>query len=224
MVAERYKHNLGAFTESELEVVAGSSVCVVGCGGLGGYVCHALARFGVGRLTLVDGDSYCESNLNRQLFARTDTLGRNKAEVCAEELYRINPDVSVAAVGEFLTDANAAWILAGHDLVVDCLDSFADRILLEACCECLGLPFVHGAISGFFGHVALVFPGDGVMRKLYGGRKAAEQQSSPVFSVQAVAALQCGEAVKYLAGRACHLRGKILHLNLEDLELLVLGV
>lgn len=218
MILDRYTDNLKTFTASELELVRQKSVCVVGAGGLGGFVCNGLARFGVGRLTVVDGDVFSESNLNRQLFARPDTIGRSKALVCKEELERINRDVSVTAVSAMLEESNARRLLSGHDLVIDCLDSPQARILLEDACERLELIFVHGAVSGDTGQVAAVFPGNGLMKRLYSVWEEGDSPpgGNPVFSVQAVSALQIGEAVKLLAGRTSGLQGKLLHINLSD--------
>ncbi len=221
MEKERYAANLGAFSQKELDAICNKSVCVIGCGGLGGYVCNALARFGAGHITVVDGDDFSESNLNRQLFARPDTLGKNKASVCAQELAAINGDIELKPVCRMLSASNAASILSGHDLVIDCLDSHETRILLEDCCEQLSLPLVHGAINGFSGQVALVFPGDGLLRRLYSGWKAEDgargkSGGSPVFTVQTVAAIQCSEAIKLLLGRNTLKKAQLLHINLED--------
>ena len=172
----------------------------------------------VERLTVIDGDDFSDSNLNRQLFARPDTLGRSKAFVSKEELGRINGDVSVTAVPVMLEEANAQQLLSGHDLVIDCLDSPQARLILEAACGELGLAFVHGAVSGNTGQVAAVFPGDGLMKRLYSVWEEGDSPpgGNPVFSVQAVSALQIGEALKLLAGRGSGLRGRLLHINLLD--------
>lgn len=216
MPEERYKANLGAFSAVELDKIAEKSVCIVGCGGLGGYVCNALARFKIGSLTVVDGDVFAESNLNRQLFAAEDTLEKSKAAVCAEALLRVNSALKITAVSAMLSDENAQEILSGHDLVMDCLDNPESRLVLEKNCNRLDIPFIHGAVDGFAGQVAVVLPGDDLMKKLYSTDDAyAPSAGSPVFTVQAVSALQCSEALKLLAGRG-HLHGELLHINLED--------
>lgn len=218
MMLNRYADNLKTFTAPELERVRQKSVCVVGAGGLGGFVCNGLARFGVGRLTVIDGDVFSDSNLNRQMFARPDTLGRPKALVCKEGLERINGDIPVTAVSDMLEKANARRLLSGHDLVIDCLDNPGARIILEDACEKLGLVFVHGAVNGDTGQVAAVFPGDGLMKRLYSAWEEGDSPpgGNPVFTVQAVSALQIGEALKLLAGRDSELKGRLLHINLLD--------
>lgn len=190
---------------------------VIGCGGLGGYVCQALARFGVGRLTLVDGDVFAVGNLNRQMFATEDTLGLPKVEVCRWELGRINSQVSVTPRHIMLTDDNAEELLASVDLVVDCLDNPKARLTAARACERLDVPLVHGAIGGFFGQVANIFPGDRLLEYLYpnpDARGLEKTLGNPVFIVQAIAAIQCSEALKILAGRPDILRNALLHIDL----------
>ena len=200
----RYERNGTLFTPAELSLIRQKSVCVIGCGGLGGFVINALARFGVGRLVIVDGDVFGLSNLNRQLFATEKTLGQNKALVCRDELAKINSDVSVLAFDQMLTESNAASILKGHDLIMDCLDNPDTRLLLERCALELGITVIHAAVSGFWGQVSTVLPGDNTLQGLYSHwnvekMEAQRELGNPVFTVQAVSAIQCSEALKYLA-------------------------
>lgn len=217
MTDEAYVKNLGAFTEDELERLRRKSVCIVGCGGLGGYVANALVRFGIGALTLIDGDVFTESNLNRQLFAFRDTIGRAKALVCVEQLRRIAPGLEIRPVCEMLEPGSAERLLRGHDLIIDALDSIKARLLLEETCQALEIPFVHGAVSGFQGQAALVLPGDALLKRLYSGpaQERLEPNGNLAFTVSAVAALESCEAVKYLSGRPEPKHGELLHIDLE---------
>jgi tRNA A37 threonylcarbamoyladenosine dehydratase len=116
-------------------------VCVVGIGGVGTWVAEALARSGVGTLTLVDLDEVCASNINRQLHALTGTVGRAKVEVMAERIRAINPECSVVAEQQFFTAQTAAALLAPrYDFVVDAIDSVTNKVLLLAGCRDRGLP------------------------------------------------------------------------------------
>ena len=126
-LSERYIKNMNALSEAECLLLHDKHVCVVGCGGLGGYVISALARIGVGRIDVVDSDSFDETNLNRQLFSRESNLGQPKAKVIADEVGKINSDVKVNAMQVKLEEKNASEIIAGADVVVDCLDNFEAR-------------------------------------------------------------------------------------------------
>lgn len=218
---ERYRSNVNAFSWQEMEIISSKRVCIIGCGGLGGFVAQALARFGVGFLTVVDGDAFQEKNLNRQIFATPQTLGQNKALVCLKTLEIINQDISVKAEPVMLTDLNAGEILQSHDLVIDCLDNVKARFIAVKHCQTLGIPVVHGAIGGFYGHVVNIFPNDELLQLLYPqgedsppGLEAT--MGNPVFTPQLVAAVQCCEALKILAGRNNVLRNAMLHIDMLD--------
>jgi len=123
--------------------LSGKQVCVVGLGGVGSWAVEALARSGVGSLVLVDADEVCVSNSNRQLHAMEGNFGRGKAEVLAERCRAINPSIRVKVEARFLTTANLAELLdAGHDLVLDAMDSFRAKVEMIAWCRRNKLPIV----------------------------------------------------------------------------------
>ncbi len=118
-------------------------VCVVGIGGVGTWAAEALARSGIGAITLVDLDEVCVSNINRQLHALTDTVGRAKVEVMSERIRAINPDCRVIQEQRFFNEQTAAELLAPkYDYVVDAIDSLANKILLLANCRRANLPVI----------------------------------------------------------------------------------
>ena len=124
-------------------------VCVVGLGGVGSWAVEALARSGVGRMTLVDADEVCLSNTNRQLHALEGQYGRGKAEVLAERCRAINPALAVEVVPQFLLPSNLAELLdRGYDLVLDACDSFRSKVELIAWCRRRKLPLVVGGWGG----------------------------------------------------------------------------
>jgi tRNA A37 threonylcarbamoyladenosine dehydratase len=114
-------------------------VCVVGVGGVGSWVVEALARTGIGALTIVDADDVCVTNINRQLPALTDTVGRPKVSVMAERVRGISPSCRVEARAEFYTKANSDELLAApFDFVVDCVDRMSIKAHLIHECRRLG--------------------------------------------------------------------------------------
>lgn len=118
-------------------------VCVVGLGGVGSWAVEALARSGIGRLTLIDADDICVSNTNRQLHALDGQFGRGKAEVLAERCRAIQPGIAVLAIASFLTPANLGELLdRDYDLVIDACDSFRSKVELIAWCRRRKLPLV----------------------------------------------------------------------------------
>src|ERR1043166_4306321 len=118
-------------------------VCVVGIGGVGSWAVEALARSGVGHLTLVDLDEVCVSNVNRQLHALNSEVGRAKVEVMAERIRGINPECDVRPVMEFFTESNAESLLSTrYGYVVDAIDSLTNKCLLVARCRENQIPVI----------------------------------------------------------------------------------
>lgn len=109
-----------------------SHVLVVGLGGVGAYAAEQICRAGVGQMTVVDADTVNESNLNRQLPALHSTLGKPKAEVMAERLKDINPELKLTVINEFLRDERTEEVLdmAKYDFVVDAIDSVSPKVFL----------------------------------------------------------------------------------------------
>jgi tRNA threonylcarbamoyladenosine dehydratase len=126
-----------------LHKLRAAHVCVVGIGGVGTWAAEALARSGMGALTLVDLDEVCASNINRQLHALTETVGRAKVEVMAERIRAINPDCRVTAEPRFFNEQTAAELLAPKfDYVLDAIDSVTNKVLLLAECRKRNVPVV----------------------------------------------------------------------------------
>ena len=215
----RYDRNIGTITIEEQAVLACKSVCVVGCGGLGGGVIENLTRMGVGELTLVDGDVFDESNLNRQVLSNEDNLGKSKALEAAEQMSRINSEIIFVAIEDLLNEENATAIIDGSDLVVDALDNVEARFALEKACSELNIPLVHGAISGWNGQVGVVMPGSGILSEIYMDPEPTDDApTNPSFTPAVVSAIQASETIKMLLNREEALRNKILMIDLLDHE------
>jgi tRNA A37 threonylcarbamoyladenosine dehydratase len=119
---DRYSRTRKLIGEEGLARLKAASVLVVGVGGVGSYAAEAVARAGVGKITLMDGDTVQPSNLNRQLVALTSTLGRNKAEAMAERIRDIDPDTEVTALARFYAEHDTLDLTA-YDWVIDAIDS-----------------------------------------------------------------------------------------------------
>lgn len=118
-------------------------VCVVGVGGVGSWAVEALARSGVGRLTLIDDDTVCLTNANRQLHTLTETLDRPKVEVMAERVRGINPQCVVEAIDDYLTmETMAEYLERGYDYVIDAIDSIKFKAAMIAYCRRRKTPIV----------------------------------------------------------------------------------
>jgi tRNA A37 threonylcarbamoyladenosine dehydratase len=119
-----------------LERLAAAHVAVVGIGGVGSWAAEALARSGVGEISLFDLDDVCVTNTNRQIHAHAGNIGRAKVEAMAERIRAINPDCTVHAVADFVTrETMAEYITENLDGVIDCIDSVAAKAALIAWCK-----------------------------------------------------------------------------------------
>lgn len=213
----RYARNIPALTEAECLMLRKKRVLIVGCGGLGGHIMDMLARIGVGNLRVVDGDVFEPSNLNRQLLSEVPLLGVNKAKAAADHIARINPEVTVEAVEEFLTEANVSDLIADCDVVLDALDNIPSRKLLASFCESANIPYIYGAIQGWIAQAAISLPGDHLIETLYPEEIEIRDKSVLSFTPAFCASMQASLCVKLLVGRPVE-AGMIYYFDLLNQE------
>jgi molybdopterin/thiamine biosynthesis adenylyltransferase len=227
ILPRRYVRNYGLLGfEGQLKLLR-SCVAVIGLGGLGGYAVEGLARVGVGRLVLVDGDVFVDHNLNRQVLSCEGNLGRSKAHVAAERVQQINGAIELQFYAEYATSESLRHMLQGVDVVIDALDRLPARLMLQDAAAAADVPMVHGAIAGGMGQVMTILPGDGGLRALYGDgelpeRGAEAELGTPAPAPMLIAALQVQEAVKLLTGVGELLRGRLLFIDALTTEFRVL--
>ena len=130
------------YGEQALARLATAHIGVIGIGGVGSWAAEALARSGIGRLTLIDLDHVAESNLNRQIHAVESTLGQAKVLAMKDRIAMINPACEVTTIEEFVAPDNVADILPGCDAVVDAIDQVRAKAALIVHCRRLGIPLV----------------------------------------------------------------------------------
>jgi molybdopterin/thiamine biosynthesis adenylyltransferase len=195
------------------QALARARVLIVGLGGVGGPAALYLAAAGLGGLTLVDDDAVALSNLQRQIMFDTADIGRAKVEAGADRLRGLNPGVAVTVVADRLTAANAAGLVAGHDLVLDGSDDFATRFAVNAACVRAGLPLVSGALGRWSGQVA-VFEGRPCYQCLVPEIPPEAETCARAGVVGALAgvvgAMAALEAIKRLTGAGAPLAGRLL--------------
>ncbi len=124
------------YGRSSLSNFKQAHIIVIGIGGVGSWAVEALARNGIGKLSLIDMDVVAESNINRQLPAMTSTLGRNKIDVMAERIAEINPDCEIHLIDDFISQDNLAELIDDNaDYVIDCIDNSRVKAALIAWCK-----------------------------------------------------------------------------------------
>ena len=137
------------YGEEAIKKLSESRVAVFGIGGVGGYVCEALVRSGVGHFELIDDDKVCLTNLNRQILATRKTVGKYKAEVMAERMREINPDVDIRIHKCFFLPENADdFKFDEYDYVVDAVDTVTAKLELIMRSKSLGVPIISAMGAG----------------------------------------------------------------------------
>ncbi|MCR4796403.1 MAG: tRNA threonylcarbamoyladenosine dehydratase [Ruminococcus sp.] len=137
------------YGEEAIKKLSESRVAVFGIGGVGGYVCEALVRSGVGHFELIDDDKVCLTNLNRQILATRKTVGKYKAEVMAERMQEINPDADIRIHKCFFLPENADdFSFDEYDYVVDAVDTVTAKLELIMRSQSLGVPIISAMGAG----------------------------------------------------------------------------
>ena len=126
--------------DAALRAFAAARVCIVGVGGVGSWAAEALARSGIGAITMIDLDMISESNTNRQLHALGDAYGQAKVDAMRERIAAINPRCLITVIEDFLSVENMASLLAGHDIVLDAIDNVPVKIAMAVHCQDQKLP------------------------------------------------------------------------------------
>ena len=204
-----------AFGEEGQKRLKHSHVVVAGLGGLGCAASTYVACAGVGRLTIVDRDSVELSNLNRQVLYCDDDIGKQKSSAAAARLAKLNPSVELTPRYDEVSTDNVLDIIRGAHAVVDGMDNFEGRLALNYGCVTEGIPFVHGGVSGLYGEVTTIIPGETPCFACIFPKTPKEREIVPVFgaTTAVIAALQAMEVVKLLSGLGDLLAGRMLYVN-----------
>ena len=185
--------------ETGQEKLKGSKVLIAGSGGLGSPISIYLAAAGVGRIRIVDHDEVDLINLNRQILHWEKDIGRKKVDSAREKLLGLNPGVTIEAVRETITGDNVSRLAAGFDLIVDAMDNFPTRYLLNRSAIENNIPFIHGAVNGFEGRALTIIPGKtACLRCMYRG--PVPKEKFPVIGVApaVIGSIQATEVIKYI--------------------------
>ncbi|WP_416189165.1 ThiF family adenylyltransferase [Neisseria sp. CCUG17229] len=199
------------YGDSALQCFHQAHVCVVGVGGVGSWAVEALARSGIGRLTLIDLDNVAESNVNRQLHALTDDFGKAKVSALHERILQINPACQVVEIEDFVSEENLPDLFSdGFDFVIDAIDQVRVKAAMAAYFVQHKQPFILSGGAGGQKNPALIQTADlskvthdpllanlrYTLRKRYGfSRNTADKMRVPcVYSTENITPPQSGDA------------------------------
>ena len=223
----RYERQImldGFGTEGQ-ERLKKAKVVIAGTGGLGGIISIYLTTAGVGKIRLIDHDRVEISNLNRQVLYGDKDIGKRKAEIAKERLESLNKEVLIEAIKETITEDNVFKLVDGYDLIVDAMDNFPVRFMLNKIAVQKKIPFFHGAIRGFEGRATTIIPGQTpCLSCLY--PRVPEPGVSPVIGVApaVIGSIQATEVIKYIVGAGVLLTNRLLIYDGMSMEFMEIRV
>lgn len=185
-------------TQKGRERIQNIKTTVVGAGGLGGFVLNGLARLGALHITVIDGDVFSPSNINRQLYCFDGNMGKSKV-LEAKEFLRGIHGLEITAIHERITDRNAAELFSDAEIVFDCTDNVESKLIMERACLAKQIPLVHGGVNGNYGQVAMIYKKP-VLEKLFQTKRSCR---NAVILPQIISGLQLNLFVKYVNGAEC---------------------
>jgi len=197
-----------------------SKVVVAGIGGLGCLSSLYLAAAGIGKMILVDKGKFKLSDLNRQILCWQRDIGRFKTDVAKEKLEALNPKVKVEVLVTEITKTNVRDVVADADVVVDGLDNWRTRFVINEYCVTQGIPFVHAGVSAMHGQMITIVPGKGPCLRCIFPKEPPEAEDIPVLGATPAlfAALQVMETIKLITGIGETLAGRMMFFNGKEME------
>jgi molybdopterin/thiamine biosynthesis adenylyltransferase len=207
----RYSRQLSLIGRDGQDKLKRAKILIAGAGGLGSPIATYLALAGVGRIVIVDNDYVKVSNLNRQTLHLSSDVGRRKTTSAQEKIRAMNPYVEVETLSGTIEEANVTEIVGDADLIVDALDNFPARYLLNSVAVERHIPFFHGAVRGFLGQIMTVIPYQtACLRCVFPQTPPAE--TFPIIGVTpgVIGSIQATEVIKYLTGKGELLTNRLL--------------
>lgn len=225
----RYKRQLSitGWGEAGQARLGEAVVTVVGAGGLGSPALFALAGAGVGNLRIIDYDIVEMSNLNRQTLHTTEAaqLGISKAASAAKTIAAYNPEIKLVPVEERLTSANAASLLGGSSILIDCLDNFETRAIVNRFAVESRTPLVHAGISEFGFQATFIHAPETPCLACFLPQNNTPAPPNVIGATAGIAGnILANEAIKFLTGIGVTLKGKLLFWDGKDSSFAVMSI
>jgi len=212
---ERYNRQimiLGTEGQNKLKTV---KVFIAGAGGLGSSVSLYLAAAGVGKIKVADHDAVKLDNLNRQILYTDEDLGKKKSITARNRLVRVNPHVDVEETSESIDENNAHELVRNFDTIVDAMDNYPTRYLLNRAALMNNIPMVHGAVHGLSGQITTIIPGKTACLRCIFPEAPSPSSAFPIVGVACgiLGCLQAVEVIKSILGIGKLLENKLLLLD-----------
>mgnify|MGYP000333045187 CR=1 FL=1 len=215
----RYDRQLKIIGEDGQLKLKSSTALIVGLGGLGSVASLFLAAVGVGRMLLVDRDFVELSNLNRQILYNTKDIGRAKADVAKEKLSILNPNIDIESYRLRVEDEGFKELIKEADIVLDCLDNWRSRFVLNKLCVEHRKPLIHAGVREFYGQLLTIIPGETPCLNCLLPKQPPEERVLVIGVTPGIlGTLQATEAIKFITGKGELLRNILLLIDLSTME------
>ncbi len=209
---ERYNRQILLIGKDKQEKIKNATVLIVGVGGLGSAAAYYLTAAGIGKLILVDDGLVELSNLQRQILYTINDVGKPKVFAAKERLRKLNPHVDIVVYNTRFNNELADKLLPEVDLIIDALDNWDTRIILDKAAWRHKKPFIHAGVYGFYGQLTVLIPGKTPCLRCIFPKKPKTQQPLPVFATTpgVLGILEANEALKLISGIGEVLANKLL--------------
>ena len=218
---DRYQRQLSCFPMGEegQERIRKAHVVIAGAGGLGSPAALYLVAAGIGCLTIIDDDQVSLTNLNRQILHYDCNIGEAKVSSAAAKLNLLNSSVLIRPIKQRITEETVVSLLGGAHVVLDGMDNFATRLILNRACIELNIPFIHGGVHGLMGQVTTIIPGKTPCFACLCREVPEQEKEIPVLGPLPgmIACVQVMETIKYIVGFGELLTNRILFIDGTDM-------
>lgn len=217
---KRYSRQIMLFGEEGQEKLKQATIFIAGAGGLGSPIALYLAAAGIGKIIIADNDLVELSNLNRQIIHSTPDIGERKIESARQKMDAINPGIIIEGHHGTIDSENISTLIKDTDGIVDAMDNFETRYILNKAAYEKKIPLFHGGIHGFSGQATTIIPGrTACLRCIF--PHAPPKETFPVLGTTAgfIGVLQANEVIKYLIGTGELLENRLLLWDGERAEL-----
>ena len=209
---ERYRRQIPIIREEGQKKIKETKILIAGVGGLGSITSILLAETGIGELILIDHGTVKMSNLNRQLLYTPNDIGKEKSRIAEKRLKEINPETKITAINQTIKEDNIAEHIKKADIVIDGMDNYEARYILNKVCVQENKPFIHGAVHGTVGQIMTIVPHKGPCLQCLIPKKPPTIKEIPILTTTptVIGSLQTTEAIKLITKMGDPLIGRLL--------------
>lgn len=218
---ERYDRQIRIIGMQGQRELLKTSVLVAGIGGLGCIASTYLVAAGIGKIIVVDKGKIEKSNLNRQILYTEEDIGKYKARVASKKLRKINSEIEIEGIVAEINEENVEELIKKADIIIDGLDNYKGRFLLNKACVKLNKIFIHGAVHGLFGQLMVIIPNRGPCLQCVIPKEPPQTDVIPILGVipAIIASLEVLEAIKIITGKGEPTIGKMIFFDGETMKI-----